>query len=820
MKLKLITLITLFILYLQIPVNADSTIQNSNVTFNNNKIKITFTANKNTDYLVELVNEAGESLFKIKAGVCKKNNETRIDWLIDKVKFNQNKLFIKINTGMTLELKDIIGDFPGKLSPNIAGICTDQKGNLIVLHNYGNIHYKDGSTGCLVYDKNGIYKRSIYPFSRDSFHKNKLIKKVKYKKGHLAPFLYQGETRNLLPGVGNVVRQMPIVEKDNNLLFISVDEVGTYVQPGRMYLSRLSTLSNTLYFNQGIKVLKSSNRAFTYSRNPINKLIYMSKLVENYKPNYGLFKLEDNETKTVIAENIFKYNNKIIKPYQIAFNKTGQLLISDKINNRIVILNEKFVPMNEFNIENPTRFILDQNHKFAFVIGGEKSLKIFKLNLDTGVSVLITKFKSYKKSESKPPLLAYFNNEGPEILWVAFYSNRSKDRLLRLELKGSEVVNRTDINKLNATPYKDLREGRSIAGEIMGMALNKKHNYLLINEQKFDLNTKKWSKGLTQNAGSKRGDGSFGLDNVYYAQGYKKWVRKFDSNLKPILINGKKSFNIDTNASNRLRARGITADRNGIIYALVHKDKSGSNPGGTSASVFKLKPNGELIKRDLIESKFRGTDSIRIDQMGNLYIASAIKVGDKPLESIIEEPNDLNELSKNNRKKINYYQHMYGSIIKFTPEGGKLLLDDESKIGIKGLYGKSVKAVIKNAIWAKNCVSGTTSFKGLDAKKLCGCEGIRFDVDDVGRVYFPDPLANRIGVLSTDGDLIGYFGSYANQDTNMSNIKNKNNLPLLWPHIICADNKNNIYIADRLNRRVIHAQIKYLQSKTFKINQD
>ena len=46
----------------------------------------------------------------------------------------------------------------------------------------------------------------------------------------------------------------------------------------------------------------------------------------------------------------------------------------------------------------------------------------------------------------------------------------------------------------------------------------------------------------------------------------------------------------------------------------------------------------------------------------------------------------------------------------------------------------------------------------------CHCFGTDFDMDDFGRIFAPDSLRFRVGVLDTRGNEILSFGAYGNQD--------------------------------------------------------
>jgi len=49
----------------------------------------------------------------------------------------------------------------------------------------------------------------------------------------------------------------------------------------------------------------------------------------------------------------------------------------------------------------------------------------------------------------------------------------------------------------------------------------------------------------------------------------------------------------------------------------------------------------------------------------------------------------------------------------------------------------------------------------------CMCEGSKFDVDEYGRVFYPNLNQFRVEMLDTNGNLIGTFGGYGNVDSGL-----------------------------------------------------
>ncbi len=77
-------------------------------------------------------------------------------------------------------------------------------------------------------------------------------------------------------------------------------------------------------------------------------------------------------------------------------------------------------------------------------------------------------------------------------------------------------------------------------------------------------------------------------------------------------------------------------------------------------------------------------------------------------------------------------------------------------------------------------------------------------MDAFGRSFYPDALRFRVGVVDTNGNALGTFGRYGNQDATGSG----GDIPLLWPYGVAVGDRC-VFVADRLNRRVVRVRIEY-----------
>jgi hypothetical protein len=64
-------------------------------------------------------------------------------------------------------------------------------------------------------------------------------------------------------------------------------------------------------------------------------------------------------------------------------------------------------------------------------------------------------------------------------------------------------------------------------------------------------------------------------------------------------------------------------------------------------------------------------------------------------------------------------------------------------------------------------------------------------------------------VLDTAGNVVGWFGRYGNPDSTGAD----GNIPLWWPQAIAVGD-TELYVGDRLNRRIIVARVGYATEAT------
>ncbi len=441
-------------------------------------------------------------------------------------------------------------------------------------------------------------------------------------------------------------------------------------------------------------------------------------------------------------------------------------------------------------------------------------------------------------------MLALDDSADRPVLWFGsgkdFYREDPRPVLRRIEDLGDSFGQPADIKALAGNSG----EG---TGPVMAMALDRAGRKLLINEQSYDLAAGRFGPGMKDHTGMYQGIGSFGLDGNFYMQSWPLYVYRFGPDLKPLPFpqgvdkQRKQQYpgalKCPLYYDSRLRMRGVAADAQGNVYVLWQWILLGFAPGEYACVLYKYDREGRLLKEYLIDSEIQDLTSVRVDYQGNIYVALSARPGHELIPPSLKDriPNAKND--PDTVAGYNYYSLLYGSILKFGPEGGKILPEKQycgaahtkdpedarkcrrhwqqdrslpregSVLCNHGWGGKEI--LVQGARWIFSGASPQPDWYDRPMLYMCNCDSSRFDVDGFGRVFFPDACQFRAGVLDTNGNLVAWFGSYGNQDSAGPGSKAPQpEIAFYWPWLVCVDD-GRAYVGDRLNRRVVAVKLDY-----------
>jgi hypothetical protein len=285
--------------------------------------------------------------------------------------------------------------------------------------------------------------------------------------------------------------------------------------------------------------------------------------------------------------------------------------------------------------------------------------------------------------------------------------------------------------------------------------------------------------------------------------------------------------------------RDFFVARDGDVY--VHRRTGG---GGSLVAIDRVSGKTGRFVKTVVGTATRNAIGPRVDPAGNLYLAECLKPGGRRVPEVFE--------SHLRPKLKDLYSMQYGSLIKFGPEGGTVewpVKEAESAGNVDLPATLKTEKVPGN--WYLDLFSGNprltdATVRGAQwirpgfskiGRPYCFCLTVDFDVDDFGRVFYPDLLQFRVGVLDTNGNPILTFGGYGNQDNcgpdsyvvdpkdktlrprkagdpkDLVSPFAKPDLGFAWISGLAVTDRH-AYVADEVNRRVLRVKLEYAATET------
>jgi len=251
-------------------------------------------------------------------------------------------------------------------------------------------------------------------------------------------------------------------------------------------------------------------------------------------------------------------------------------------------------------------------------------------------------------------------------------------------------------------------------------------------------------------------------------------------------------------------------------------------PGGRPPkALVEVLPSGERVKKDPVIWCVSDTAvGPKFDPQGNIYVAEQIRPAGEPLPpefaKIVGPVKAGTRVPEDVKKTV---CTIYGSILKFTPKGGMVHWGNKHLVKRFGQPRLEPSLKTVNALYFQQSGSkfGAVKVTGAEWMRLgvshvdlvyCNCENTRFDVDEFGRVFYPDLGRFRVAVLDTNGNAITHFGGYGNADC--AGPKSKYPKPAMafaWLIGVGVTDKY-AYMGDSMNKRLLRAKLVYAAEET------
>ncbi len=780
---------------------------------------IAFTASSVTDVEVAIVGAQGKVVRHLVAGLLGKGapEPLKPDALQQSVAWDgkddlgqtpsasAGPFTARVRLGMHPKLDSFIGYNASTLG-SVRGIACGPTGEVFVFHVMGGLHPGDGTAQCSVFSRDGKYVRTIIPTPANiPAEKLKGVKRIELGDGKSVPFIYNVETRQLLPGTGDMPALGPVVSKDGRVIFpVILDHMQRYPQPGPERIMNLNPDGSVAPEGLLTCALSPNNsRSAFLALSPDEKTIYAAGLTgKKGSADHVVLKFgREDKQPQVFAGKVGEAGNSetlLDDPCDVATDKAGNVYVADLKNDRIAV----FAPDGKFlaamKADKPQRVKVNAATGAVYTLGG------------VGVNVL-QKFTSYKDATPvASATLPTFKNDGYTAFMAldtsaatpALYLGNTHSgycySLLRVEDSGKEFAKPVELGKQPGG-----------IGSVMSVEYDRVHEKLISNNRTFDP-VKNLFGPAPQSLNGVGYPISVGMDGNFYTQLYGNFLMRLSGEFKPMTFPESKEKNgwmHDGHTSARLRGRGIDADPAGNVFIIWQEDYT--SPAMNYVDVYT--PSGAMKKEKLIDSDIRSVNSIRLDYRGNVYVALGARPGTekfpKDFQGKIPDGADDPEACGG----LNGYPMLYGSIAKFGPDGGVI------KLGSGGEpcnYAFKGKTDVKGAKWIHGGASPVPSWRTAGTPDICLCESPRFDVDGYGRSFFPDAGRFRVGVLDTGGNELAFFGSYGNPDSGgPGSAIPAPEIPFWWIYTVAVAD-DVVYCGDRLSRRIAVVKLEYAAEKT------
>jgi hypothetical protein len=847
------------------------------------KVKIAFAVSAPTDVEVAVLDAAGKTVRHLAAGVLGPNapEPFKKDVLVQEIVWdgkddNGNPAAggpfkIRVRTGMSAAYAGTA--FGAEPRPddlaNVMGLGMGPGGRVYVLsQRWARVWW--AHTALHVYRRTGEYERTIKPFPNAlPPEKVAAITRLRDEAGRPLPTIHRILAMEYYP-TQDIPQQMAVTPDGNaHLLVLRAAYYGD--QGGERYLASVGPDGGIPYDTfAGPKFAGAAAPGDPYlAAASDGKSVYLTGIdrgaadASRNSPNGpALCRVElpgRTDAKPFFGEAGKPGNDQthLADPRGVAVDGKGRVLVADRGNNRVVILNEKGGTWaGSFEVKSPTWLGVHRGNGSVYVATADGVVK-FTLDADGRAAekgrLALPALTDREKGQNRW-CFALDDGADPTILWVG-HNRGGSDTLMRCTEKDGA------FGPLEKAGFRPSAAYWNVATGFDGKtAACKVGNRIL---RVLDEDTAKTRDVAVQDNRGRDLSGQtyrLGPDNQIYGFDHGgRHLSRYAADGKWLPYPATKDH-ADGAIRGRLpvEAGGTTAwerdfdvDRAGNVYA-----KQAGKIYHGRMRVDKYDKDGNLLGT-VIWAVSDGAMGPRVDAAGNIYVADSVKPPGQPYPEFFS--GKLVDAKIDARANpAQQYTWMYGSVIKFGPAGGAIwfpILDknyayafegeaklpaDQTKVKIatiqNGMPDWEKPGELQGALWYRPGVSYLLDMVPSHNRR-CHCTASEFDVDDYGRVFHTDQGRFRVVVLDTAGNEIAAFGGYGNQDacgpdgyvmdpagkflrprakSDPADLKS----PFAAPEIAfnwftgLGVTDRFVYVADGGNLRVVRAALKYAAEET------
>lgn len=771
-------------------------------------VAVTFAADSETDVEIAVLDAAGKVVRHLAGGKLGKNAppplqagslKQRIVWDRtgdDGKKLPEGAYKIRVGLGLRGSFERTIGWKPG--IGNVRGLAVAPGGELIVLSGSSSVDHGWADSAIAGYGRDGKYKRQLYPFSSAvPLEKMKGVQPIALADGTWIPVVYQALNHSWLPFSPALSRQQPAVTPDGylvlanmcmrgmghgrRLLKIGLDgsapadflgpQISRYALGGEMYIA--VSPDGKWFYVTGLK------GASLWSEGEYHCVVYRMRWDEpelraDFRaPFIGEFLKPGSDAKHL--------NN----PTGIAVDASGNIYVADRGNDRIAVYSPEGQPLKQIALPGAARVAVHPKTGAIYALATGKGAGLVKLK-----SLADPSEAARVAVKAKSENLALDAGVEPAVLYAGD-GQRFTDN-------GAALTPAGDVAAAQQGKPFDERPA-SFGGNLM--YVDKATEEIYVGKwDVFDGATGAYKKRIDLRAkgtGDWGGEIAVGSDRHFYMRG-NNGLWRFDPSGKSVpFANGKLEIP-DLFGGHGNSNRGHCVAPNGDVYFVHHYYPHGN----TQVTVSQVGVNGEVKRYQFIENKYTSGSGIAVDREGHIYLGLAVKPWDVPYPEFFKgRLPDTGIFAE----PWFFYRQMYGSVVKFKPEGGKVVKDDNGPLTATN-YSHFHRARIDGALWTYYGYSPMHQ-KDIQSSR-CNCESARFDLDGYGRLFIPDAMRNSVVVIDSNANELARIGSYGNMDARgPGSPAPKPDVGMAWPLVVFATD-TAMYVGDTINNRVLKVKLE------------
>jgi outer membrane protein assembly factor BamB len=825
------------------------------------KTTITFAVNRATDVAVSIEDAKSKVIRHLAAGVLGRNppEPLKTNTLSQSLDWDRKDDFgkpatggpfrVRVQVGLTPQLDRFLMHSPESSGP-VSAVAVGPSGALYVIHRDGTANGNQGGHKIKVYDRAGKHPRVIVPFPADiEPRKVKALGTFQTEESDLVPHIHNWQTLSFYPdNVGVRGRDMPeqscpAVDSRGRVYWlvkgpalVGVDADGgipwdSFLGPRLLpEIKDLRMAGETyLYWSERPGLAISSDDKYVYfaglsrgsgdfrKARPL-PCVFRVDVARRGPAEVFLGKLDEpGKEKTLLTA-----------PRGLAVAK-GLLYVADPDANRVAAFRETDGSLaGEIAVDNPQVIGVDAHSGAVYVCAytGTQTADLIKFSRLGGKELY--RMKLPRTGQSPNPgvhRIAVDASTRPVRIWMPFIYNHPTG-LHCIEDAGDRFVDKGDPRSKDpgAEVPRDLSVDR-VRGEV----------YVKANGGKTYRIDDKTGKVIDVLQLSRVSPGTVlasnlvpGPDGNLYVFTWNKGLWRLDHSGKPLNWDGLKTHALPIEGIMCFQLRHLALRPYALtdeVYIIANADYLTGNrkDAGKFLTLNAIGQDGKT-KRTLIWQCLNGAIP-RLDARGNIYLADLVKPVDRSYPEFFDGKLPPPDKNTGGGDRF-WYSYMYGSIIRFPPEGGiiwhqkdlpksclgtpseALLAKPRKQFKRHWAYSPHLTGEIQGALWTRFGYSPYSAHMSGNTSH-CMCEGSGFDVDPFGRVFFPNLGQFRIEVVDTNNNAITTFGKYGNEDSGGPKaLVKKPAIPLAWPTYVAVADRW-AYVADTVNRRVVRVKLTY-----------